>query len=63
MPLFTCSGCGAVENTALGDYWNARREGRPVRCSECATGAWHGRFPKRPGNPDQNSLRSKSHGE
>lgn len=49
MPLFKCSvpECGALENTALGDFWMPRREGKPVRCSECATGTWHGRFDKR----------------
>lgn len=47
MPLFTCTRCQAVENTALGYYWNARREGREPLCSECATGTWHGVFPKK----------------
>lgn len=46
MPLFNCSRCGVVENTALGDYWNARRKGKPVLCSECADGVWHGMFGK-----------------
>lgn len=47
MPLFKCMKCHAVENTALCDYAVARHEGRDALCSECATGAWHGRFPKR----------------
>lgn len=47
MPLFKCSGCGAAENTALGDYWIPFSEDRAPKCSECATGTWHGRFPKR----------------
>lgn len=47
MPLFECTGCGAVENTALGDYWMRVADRRPVLCSECATGRWHDRFPKR----------------
>jgi hypothetical protein len=47
MPLFNCSKCGAVENTALGAYWWNRRKGKPVLCSECDTGKWHGMFPKR----------------
>lgn len=47
MPLFKCSNCGALENTALGDYWIPSMEKQPVKCSECATGTWHGRFPKR----------------
>ena len=46
MPLFNCSRCGAIENTALGQYWWNRRKGLPVLCSECADGEWHGKFPK-----------------
>lgn len=46
MPLFNCSKCGVIENTALGAYWNERRKGLPVLCSECVTGTWHGRFGK-----------------
>lgn len=46
MPLFNCSRCGVVENTALGDYWYARAKGNPVLCSECSTGEWHGKFEK-----------------
>lgn len=47
MSLFACSKCTAVENTALGDYWRALMDHDPVLCSECATGKWHGLFPKR----------------
>jgi len=43
MPIFECSKCATMENTALGEYWGVQR---PL-CSECATGQWHGRFPKR----------------
>jgi len=46
MPLFKCSKCGAVENTALGAYWAQKCRGEPVLCSECDTGTWHGQFPK-----------------
>lgn len=46
MPLFNCSKCGVVENTALGAYWYERVKGKPVLCSECKTGEWHGRFAK-----------------
>ena len=46
MPLFNCSACGTVENTALGNYWWNRRQHKPVLCSECDTGTWHGQFPK-----------------
>jgi hypothetical protein len=47
MPLFACSSCDTVENTATGDYWN-RREA-PL-CSSCSprTGRWHGLFPRMP---------------
>jgi hypothetical protein len=44
MPLFRCTQCGCVENTATGNYWSRPKE--PI-CSECDTGVWHGRFPKR----------------
>ena len=47
MSLYACSRCGALENTALGDYWWQRHEGNPALCSECETGAWHGEFEKR----------------
>lgn len=42
MSLYQCESCGACENTALGSYWDKERK----LCSECATGKWHGRFPK-----------------
>ena len=46
MPLFKC-GCGTIENTACTpESWGNVGEGKPPRCSECATGKWHGRFPK-----------------
>lgn len=50
MPLFKCSKCGCVENTACGDYWVNAGRGKPVICSECSPliGKWHGRFPKEP---------------
>lgn len=47
MPLFKCSICGSMENTALGHYWMPKSEGNPVMCSECETGTWHGRFEKK----------------
>ena len=43
MPLFACSVCNTVENTALGVYWSDPEA--PI-CSECSTGIWHGRFPQ-----------------
>jgi hypothetical protein len=52
MSLFECPKCGAVENTATGEYWTSTYPTnsphyKPARCSECATGKWHGEFPKR----------------
>lgn len=51
MPLFPCSQCKSVENTAASNYWVAAySEGeKPLLCSECdpAIGKWHGLFPKR----------------
>lgn len=47
MPLFKCSVCHCVENTALGHYWVPNSEGEPVLCSECHTGEWHGQFDKK----------------
>jgi len=44
MPLYRCIKCGCVENTATGDYWT--KIDAPF-CSECSTGEWHGRFPKK----------------
>lgn len=48
MPLFRCSKCGCVENTALSEFWVQRdfEKADPV-CSECRTGTWHGKFPKK----------------
>lgn len=52
MPLYVCDHCRAVENTALGKFWLRRPRKLPVLCSECATGEWHGRFPKRQYDPE-----------
>jgi hypothetical protein len=48
VPVFKCSKCGCVENTAVSHYWT-REKGTPPLCSECdpAIGKWHGRFEKR----------------
>ena len=48
MSLFECTRCHAVENTALAGagYWLNKVDGKPVLCSECVTGTWHGQFPK-----------------
>lgn len=53
MPLFACASCDAIDNTAISEYWvqqleahDAGRKFEP-KCSECRTGKWHGKFPKR----------------
>ena len=48
MPLFKCSKCGCVENTACYNYWMRVHKKEPL-CSECdpEIGKWHGHFPKR----------------
>lgn len=56
MPLFNCTSCGAVENTALSNYWADQSASRrtssvpfnPV-CSKCdpRIGEWHGKFPRK----------------
>lgn len=54
MPLYMCSRCKCVDNTATGDYWgqqfDARQSGAAFvpLCAECRTGQWHGAFAKRP---------------
>lgn len=56
MSLFVCDVCNCVENTALAGafgYWLRDSAENPhgddlARCSECNTGAWHGRFEKVP---------------
>ena len=47
MPLFRCTRCGCIENTACGAYWNNKRKQIPELCSECDTGTWHGEFEKK----------------
>ena len=43
MSLFQCESCGARENTACSPgYWLSDEE----ICSLCATGEWHGEFPR-----------------
>lgn len=53
MPLYECTKCGALENTAAGPYWieqmEAHRTGGPFKptCSLCSYGKWHGLFEKK----------------
>lgn len=51
MPLFNCTSCAAIENTALSNYWvDQHRKDKSVPfnplCSKCdpRIGEWHGRF-------------------
>lgn len=47
MPIFRCSKCGCIENTALCHYWwEVHEEKKPPLCSECdpTIGKWHGAF-------------------
>lgn len=48
MPLFPCSKCNCVEDTALSHYWSARLRQTSAVCSACdpTIGKWHGEFPK-----------------
>lgn len=49
MPLFECSQCHTVENTACCNYWvRVHLEKEPPLCSECDPdiGKWHGLFPR-----------------
>ena len=46
MPLFECDNCGVVDNTALGNFWEAQMERKPQLCTQCdpEIKKWHGRF-------------------
>jgi hypothetical protein len=48
MPLFPCSKCNCIEDTALCHYWSARLRQTSAVCSACdpTIGKWHGEFPK-----------------
>ncbi|HLH94574.1 MAG TPA: hypothetical protein VKW08_05590 [Xanthobacteraceae bacterium] len=48
MPLFACTKCNCVEDTALSHYWSARLRQKSALCSVCdpALGKWHGEFPR-----------------
>lgn len=53
MPIFKCSKCGMMENTAPSHYWT-RESGSPALCTECdpEIGRWHGFFERRPPGPE-----------
>ena len=48
MPLFPCSKCNCIEDTALSHYWSARLRQSAAVCSACdpTIGKWHGEFPR-----------------
>jgi len=49
MPLFECSECHTVDNTALsGFWWTVMHEKKPALCSACdpELGQWHHHFPR-----------------
>jgi hypothetical protein len=49
MPLFECTKCHVVDNTALTNFWMTRADKTKALCSQCdpEIGKWHGRFPRR----------------
>lgn len=55
MPVFVCSNCSMMENTATTDYWWwVTQDKKPPLCSEChpEIKKWHGEFPRSPMPPD-----------
>lgn len=62
MPVFKCSKCGMMENTATSHYWTrdfdrtagGAKNPSPPLCSLCdpEIGKWHDRFPREPVPPD-----------
>jgi len=48
MPIFECTKCHCVDNTACADYWDRviSKKKKPL-CTECETGKWHNIFPKK----------------
>src|SRR5882757_6168309 len=48
MPMFPCSKCNCIEDTALCHYWSARLRQTSAVCSACdpTIGKWQGKFPK-----------------
>ena len=46
MPLFVCSKCGCIDNTACdGNFWDVYTN-NPL-CTECNGYKWHNYFPKK----------------
>ena len=48
MPLYECTVCHSIDNTALTNFWDARLHDQPLLCSACdpEIGQWHGKFPR-----------------
>lgn len=49
MPLFECTVCHIVDNTAVTNFWwDVQHDGKPALCSQCdpQIGKWHDRFPR-----------------
>jgi hypothetical protein len=55
MPIFKCSKCGVIDNTATSGYWhrfmdvNPGETPPPALCSQCdpTIGTWHDHFPRK----------------
>jgi hypothetical protein len=48
MPLFECSRCAMVDNTAMeNNFWESQRDNSSPLCTTCyGPGHWHGKFPR-----------------
>lgn len=48
MPLFECTQCHVVDNTAVGNFWWRLHDKKPMLCCECDPdiNKWHGHFPR-----------------
>jgi hypothetical protein len=60
MPLFRCSRCECVEDTALSNYWSARLQQAATLCSACdpKIAKWHGEFAREPAEGWRSDERS-----
>ena len=47
MSIYICEKCGTIDNTAVSGYWINCRNNEPKMCTECNTGKWHNKFPKK----------------
>lgn len=58
MPLFVCSKCKVIENTALSGYWY-RGKKKPL-CSQCDPkfGKWHNKFSRKKFNEKEWEIES-----